>query len=92
MTAHQTSLFPTQDVPCLPEGFRYAPDAITPDDETRLLSSIAGLPFKEFQFHGFEGKRRVVPFGWRYYFSVHCLEDSTRTPARRRNDGTQPGT
>jgi alkylated DNA repair dioxygenase AlkB len=29
------------------------------------------LPFKEFQFHGFEGKRRVVSFGWRYDFSEH---------------------
>ena len=24
------------------------------------------LPFEEFQFHGFVGKRRVVSFGWRY--------------------------
>jgi alkylated DNA repair dioxygenase AlkB len=29
------------------------------------------LPFKEFQFHGFERKRRVVSFGWRYDFSEH---------------------
>jgi len=42
---------------------------ITPGDERRLLSRIADLPFKEFQFHGFEGKRRVVSFGWRYNFS-----------------------
>jgi len=27
------------------------------------------LPFKEFEFHGFKGKRRVVWFGWRYDFN-----------------------
>ena len=36
-----------------------------------MLVEMAGLPFKEFQFHGFEGKRRVVSFGWRYDFSQH---------------------
>lgn len=68
--SHQQSLFPhsadaaTSD----PEGFLYRPNAITPDDESRLLAVIAGLPFQEFEFHGFEGKRRIVSFGWRYDF------------------------
>ena len=55
----------------LPPGFLYCPEVITPEDERRLLNRIADLPFKEFQFHGFEGKRRVVSFGWRYNFSEH---------------------
>jgi alkylated DNA repair dioxygenase AlkB len=42
---------------------------ISPDSERSLLREIAPLPFKEFQFHGFEEKRRVVSFGWRYDFS-----------------------
>jgi alkylated DNA repair dioxygenase AlkB len=42
---------------------------ISPDEEKRLLAEIASLPFKEFQFHGYEGKRRVVSFGWRYDFN-----------------------
>jgi len=33
--------------------------------ESRLLTEIARLPFKEFQFDGFQGKRRTVSFGWR---------------------------
>jgi len=53
----------------LPEGFVYRPDVISADEESRLLCEITSLPFKEFQFHGFEGKRRVVSFGWRYDFS-----------------------
>ena len=29
------------------------------------------MRFNEFQFHGFEGKRRAVSLGWRYDFSEH---------------------
>lgn len=71
MTAYQPSLFALPSAAALPDGFRYCPDAITAADEDGLLAQIAGLPFQEFQFHGFEGKRRVVSFGWRYDFSEH---------------------
>lgn len=57
--------------PALPPGFLYRPDVLTPEDERRLLNGIADLPFREFQFHGFDGRRRVVSFGWRYDFSEH---------------------
>lgn len=67
MHANQLMLFPPPSVG-LPEGFAYKPEVISPADETRLLAEIAPLPFKEFQFHGFEGKRRVVSFGWKYDF------------------------
>ena len=52
----------------LPDGMRYASDVLTPHDEQALLEQIPALPFKEFEFHGFVGKRRVVSFGWRYDF------------------------
>ncbi len=52
----------------LPDGMRYAPDVLTPHEEQALLEQIPALPFKEFEFHGFLGKRRVVSFGWRYDF------------------------
>jgi alkylated DNA repair dioxygenase AlkB len=68
--APQQNLFPSS-MPTLPAGLFYHPDAITADYESRLLAEIADLPFKEFQFHGFEGKRRVVSFGWRYDFNEH---------------------
>ena len=57
--------------PALPPGLLYCVDVITPEDERCLLDRIANLPFKEFQFHGFEGKRRVVSFGWCYDFGDH---------------------
>ena len=71
MAASQPSLFPLPPSSPLPPGFSYRSEVITPGEERRLLIRFADLPFKEFQFHGFEGKRRVVSFGWRYDFSEH---------------------
>ena len=62
----------------MPEGFRYEPDVLSDDDERGLLARVKELPFKEFEFHGYTGKRRVVSFGWRYDFSgrvLHRTED-----------------
>jgi alkylated DNA repair dioxygenase AlkB len=61
------------EAPKLPEGFRYQPDLITPDAERRLAEQIQTLPFRDFDFHGYKGKRRVVSFGWRYDFSERAV-------------------
>ena len=60
--------------PRFPEGFAYHADLISPADESGLLTHLRGLPFREFDFHGYKGKRRVVSFGWRYDFSARQLE------------------
>jgi hypothetical protein len=52
----------------LPQGFRSQPDFISREEEGSLLRDIGSLPFREFEFHGFMGKRRIVSFGWRYDF------------------------
>jgi alkylated DNA repair dioxygenase AlkB len=57
----------------LPEGFRYAPDVISAKEQDDLLAKIRLLPFREFEFHGYTGKRRVVSFGWKYDFSERKL-------------------
>ena len=59
--------------PTMPGGFRYRPDIIDWAEESSLLDRLAGLPFKEFEFHGFLGKRRVVSFGWKYDFSTERM-------------------
>ncbi len=64
--ARQSSLF---DLDWYPEGFRYSPDILSPDEERALLTALERLPFKELEFHSFTGKRRVVSFGWRYDFN-----------------------
>jgi len=57
----------------LPEGFRYQPELIGPADEQSLLARLRGLPFRDFEFHGYTGSRRVVSFGWHYDFSGRQL-------------------
>jgi alkylated DNA repair dioxygenase AlkB len=52
-----------------PDGFRYQPGLLTPREEQALLPDLKRLAFKEFEFHGFLGKRRVVSFGWHYDFN-----------------------
>jgi alkylated DNA repair dioxygenase AlkB len=66
--------------PKLPEGFRYRPGLISPADEAALLSRVRALPFREFEFHGYTGKRRVVSFGWHYDFSARHLRKAEDIP------------
>jgi alkylated DNA repair dioxygenase AlkB len=60
--------------PALPEGFRYQSELISNEEERELLRHIEPLPLKEFEFHGYTGKRRVISFGWRYDFNDRRLE------------------
>jgi alkylated DNA repair dioxygenase AlkB len=63
-----------------PEGFRYAPELITPEEEVELLARIGDLPFREFEFHGYKGKRRIVSFGWHYDFGARTLRKAEDIP------------
>jgi alkylated DNA repair dioxygenase AlkB len=65
----------------LPEGFKYQPELVTPDQEQALLPEIEKLPFKEFEFHGFVGKRRTVSFGWHYDFGDATLREAEQIPS-----------
>lgn len=76
--AAQPSLFETEAQ--LPDGFRYRPDLLFKEDERALVAEIARLPFRAFEFHGFEGKRRVVSFGWRYDFGDAKLHRTEAIP------------
>ncbi|MBX9826465.1 MAG: alpha-ketoglutarate-dependent dioxygenase AlkB [Xanthobacteraceae bacterium] len=53
----------------LPSGFCYATGLISAPGERALVARMSSLPFKEFEFQGFLGNRRVVSFGWRYDFN-----------------------
>jgi alkylated DNA repair protein (DNA oxidative demethylase) len=75
----QPSLF-EPDAPALPEGMAYRPELIGPSDEAELASLIAGLPFAPFQFHGFEGNRRTISYGWHYAFDGSGLREATPIP------------
>jgi alkylated DNA repair dioxygenase AlkB len=66
--------------PVLPEGFRYGAGLIAAGEEARLIESLQDLPFREFEFQGFLGKRRVVSFGWKYDFNTHELRRADDIP------------
>jgi alkylated DNA repair dioxygenase AlkB len=68
----QSDLFARTDE--FPAGFRYAPDLISAAEERALIADMENLPFREFEFQGFVGKRRVVSFGWRYDFNGGGLQ------------------
>jgi alkylated DNA repair dioxygenase AlkB len=78
MTQKQLNLLDAD--PALPEGFRYRPEIISTDDEQRLLERIRELPLKEFEFHGFTAKRRVVSYGWKYDFEERAVRKAEDIP------------
>src|SRR5215468_10053312 len=76
--ANQLSLFESNLN--LPEGFRYEPKLLDEAEERTLVAEIERLPLREFEFHGFSGKRRVVLFGWQYSFSDAKLRKAELIP------------
>jgi alkylated DNA repair dioxygenase AlkB len=78
MNLSQLTLFEATD--SLPEGFQYQPELLSEDEERDLVALFRDLPFKEFEFHGFLGKRRVVSFGLKYDFKTGKLHGSDPIP------------
>jgi alkylated DNA repair dioxygenase AlkB len=50
----------------LPEGFRYADDFITREEEISLVSCIGRVEFSSFEMRGVVARRRVAFFGSAY--------------------------
>jgi alkylated DNA repair dioxygenase AlkB len=80
MNMEQHDLFGTTE-PALPDGFRYAPNIVPETVQQALLKEIPELPFKAFDFHGFEGKRRTVSYGWKYDFNTERVLKGEDIPA-----------
>ena len=78
MTQEQIDLF--RVAPKLPEGFRYQENLLSVVEEATLLTHVASLPFTEFLFQGFVGKRRTVSYGWHYDFNEQLLKSTTGMP------------
>jgi alkylated DNA repair dioxygenase AlkB len=64
----------------LPEGFEYRPELVSPAQEEALVAEIRQLPLATFQFQGYEGKRRVVSYGWEYDFNERVLREVEPMP------------
>ncbi|MFL5605756.1 MAG: alpha-ketoglutarate-dependent dioxygenase AlkB [Gemmatimonadaceae bacterium] len=74
----QLALFDTG--PALPDGFRYQPELVSRAAEASLVEELRSLPLKEFEFHGYTGKRRVVSYGWHYSFTDEVLRKGDDIP------------
>lgn len=79
MTSTQGDLFPGGDRQ-LPEGFRYKPMILSDTAQSEVVEEIQRLPLKPFDFHGFEGKRRVISYGWKYDFETERLTFAAAIP------------
>lgn len=64
-----------------PAGFRYQAELLPADEEQKLVAQIQELPLKEFEFHGYFGKRRVLSYGWHYDFEESKLHQAEGLPA-----------
>ncbi len=65
----------------LPEGFRYHPDLLSADEEEALAHELAALPFKPFDFHGYQANRQVVGFGYRYDYDRRAVVEAPPLPS-----------
>jgi alkylated DNA repair dioxygenase AlkB len=74
----QIGLFTDQSVG--PAGLRYQPGFVSEATESELISRIAELPLQPFQFGAFEGKRRVVSFGFRHDYALQKLQQAEPIP------------
>jgi alkylated DNA repair dioxygenase AlkB len=63
-----------------PEGFLYQPEVLPADEERALVEHVRTLPLKEFEFHGYVGKRRVLSYGWHYDFGERTLTQTEKIP------------
>jgi len=65
----------------LPEGFVYRPELVSRREEDALIEHFGALPFREFEFHGYLGKRRTVSFGPHYDFGDRQVRETEPIPA-----------
>jgi alkylated DNA repair dioxygenase AlkB len=80
--ARQPTLFDIPEIPPpgTPEGFVYRPEFLSRAEEADLAAWLATLPFEAFQFRGYEGRRRVVSYGWKYDFTRSHLDKADDIP------------
>ena len=64
----------------LPEGFTYATDFLSVDEEGELLARIREQPLAAAQYKEWHARRRVVAFGGSYDFSRNELKTAPPIP------------
>ena len=56
-----------------PEGFDYAEEFLTADEERQLVHIVQSLPLEAAVYKEYRARRRVVAFGGRFDYSNHVL-------------------
>lgn len=64
----------------MPEGLRYEPDFIAPEEQAALLAQIGRLPFEEAKYKAYTARRRIASFGHTYDFSASELKAGPPLP------------
>jgi alkylated DNA repair dioxygenase AlkB len=59
--------------PSMPEGWTYAPEFLSPEDEQTLVGVCASLPLSEARYKGYLARRRTASFGAEYDFADNRL-------------------
>jgi alkylated DNA repair dioxygenase AlkB len=63
-----------------PPGLSFREEFVTAGEETDLVAALGSLGFAPFQFHGWEGRRETVSFGWHYDFGAARLAPAPPIP------------
>jgi len=71
-------LFP--QVADLPEGFVYREEALSSDEEARLVEGLRTLAFGEVRMRGQVARRRTIHFGWTYGYETWRVEPGPPIP------------
>jgi hypothetical protein len=87
VTINASQLTFLEPAPSVPDGLDYRDDLISPAEEAELLGQLSVLDFREFEFHGYLGKRRVVSFGLHYDFNQRTVRASLLYAAIARKGG-----
>lgn len=66
--------------PEMPEGFKYYPDFITTEEESKLIAFIQSMELNPMQFHQYEAKRKVKSFGRSWSFTEQRLKQNDPIP------------
>ena len=64
----------------MPAGFDYRTELLSREAEKELLAEFANLPFKPFEFHGYQGKRYAISYGWEYDFNAAKFREAEALP------------
>ena len=73
-----STLFPVEFA--YPEGFSYSPDFLTENEELKLYKEITKIDLHNFNFHGYEARRKVASFGYDYSFENGSLSKGKSIP------------